>query len=188
MHIRSRSALATVLLSALPAAADRPARPPAADPAALVEGAWVIAAVEQKGVVTPQLDSAAERRLNRVWRLVHRRSDRDHVADLPKPEPALPPDTPVYRFGGGRFAVYQDTTRIGWGRYQFGGTARAPVLTLTWEKAPDSFLGGAQFRGLYQFADGRLDWCVDPDKPTRPPERFAADHGNRTVVTFRRIG
>jgi hypothetical protein len=187
MRSRFCFVLATVLVAVIPADADRAIRAPDPDAAAMIQGEWVVAVVERDGIVTPQFDSLVERRLSQLAESIFRPTGRDIVADPPALRPAIPRDTLVYQFAGGRFAVYQDLARVGWGRYRFSVSAPSPVLTLTWEKAPERFPVEEQYRGLIRFRNGNLDWCVDRADPGSIPTHFAANKGRLTIVTFWRI-
>ena len=177
----------TGLVAVVPADANRVIRAHDPDAAALIQGEWVVAVVERNGIVTPQFDSLAERRLNQLAESIFRSNGGDIVADHRPLQPAIPRDTLVYQFGGGRFAVYQDLDRVGWGRYRFHAAAPAAVLTLTWEKTPEWSRREEQYRGLIRFRNGNLDWCVDRARPDTVPSHFAADKGQLTIVTFWRI-
>ena len=169
------------------APADRDSRPREPDPAALVQGDWVVAAVEHEGVVTPQFDSPAERRINRIHKLIHKPSDRDKAADLPPPERGLPRDTLVYRFGGGRFTVFQDFRPVGWGRYRFRTAARLPSLELTWEQSPSDAPREDRYQGLVRFNNETMEWCLNTEHTDRPPTRFAAEKRGEFIITFQRV-
>lgn len=129
--MRFHLVITVVVVSVSPTAADRGGHKREPDPATLIQGDWVIAEVEREGIVTPQFDSPAERRLARVWRLFHHPHDRDKAVDAPDPRPAIPRDTLVYRFDGGRFTVFEEFERVGWGRYRLHGAAHPPALELT---------------------------------------------------------
>jgi hypothetical protein len=187
--MRSKCSLvfATFFVAVVPADADRASRAPGPDAATLIRGEWVVAVVERDGIVTPQFDTLAERRLMRLDASIFHSNGRDVIADPQALPPAIPRDTLVYQFADGRFSVYKDLARVGWGRYRFRVAAPTPVLTLTWEQAPDRFPGEEQYRGLVRFRNGALEWCVDRANPKSIPTHFAADKGPLMIATFWRI-
>jgi hypothetical protein len=98
----------------------------------------------------------------------------------------LPPDTPVFRFAGGRVTIWKDLQPGLQGTYRFDGAARPPVLVVIW---PHDWRNEPPpvYRFRYQFLDDTMAWCCDTRKPDKAPPRFAADTTSLYITTFRRL-
>jgi hypothetical protein len=171
-------------LVATPALAERGVHPRKPDAAALVQGDWVMVAVKHQGIVTAQIPSLAERVLDDRWYYMHVIPEKRNEAALRAIPPALPPETPVYRFAGGRVTIWEDLRPGQEGTYRFDGARRPPVLEVTWK---DGFGRLSVHRFLYQFSDDTMAWCCDRKKEDGLPAEFAAKKGEHYILTFRQV-
>ena len=171
-------------LAATSAVADHRLQSRKPDAAGLVQGDWVMVAVEHEGIVSEQIESRAERILGERWQFMYDIPEKRNEASLRAVPPVLPPETPVYRFSGGRVAIWEDLKPGKQGTYRFDGTRRRPILEVTWK---DEFGRLDTYRFLYQFSDDTMAWCCDTKKQGGLPAEFAATKPEHYILTFRRL-